>query len=74
MTVIMYPDTKASSSFFQNDFVLILFLLVFSLSLYTFKLGDCPFFNPDEGIHAQVAKNIVVDGDWITPRFNGQNF
>jgi 4-amino-4-deoxy-L-arabinose transferase-like glycosyltransferase len=70
----MNPDTKASSTIFQNDFVLILFLLVFSLSLYTFKLGDCPFFNPDEGIHAQVAKNMVVDGDWITPRFNGQNF
>jgi 4-amino-4-deoxy-L-arabinose transferase-like glycosyltransferase len=70
----MNPITKASSSIFQNDFVLMLFLLVFSLSLYTFKLGDCPFFNPDEGIHAQVAKNMVVDGDWITPRFNGQNF
>jgi len=70
----MNPVTKASSTIFQNDFVLILFLLVFSLSLYTFKLGDCPFFNPDEGIHAQVAKNMVVDGDWITPRFNGQNF
>ncbi|MCX5903052.1 MAG: glycosyltransferase family 39 protein, partial [Proteobacteria bacterium] len=74
MTVIKNPDTKASSTIFQNDFVLILFLLVFSLSLYTFKLDDCPFFNPDEGIHAQVAKNMVVDGDWITPRFNGQNF
>ena len=74
MKVIMNPGTKASSTIFQNDFVLILFLLVFSLSLYTFKLGDCPFFNPDEGIHAQVAKNMVVDGDWITPRFNGQNF
>ena len=70
----MNTVTKASIPLFQNDFVLILFLLVFSLSLYTFKLGDCPFFNPDEGIHAQVAKNMVVDGDWITPRFNGSNF
>ena len=73
-------NTK-SSGFFQavenstyKEWYLILFLLFFSLSLYTFKLGGYPFFNPDEGIHAEVAKRMVLDGDWITPRFNGNNF
>jgi 4-amino-4-deoxy-L-arabinose transferase-like glycosyltransferase len=70
----MNQSTRAGSTVFQSDLALILFLLFFSLSLYTFKLGEYPFFNPDEGIHAQVAKNMVVDGDWVTPRFNGQNF
>ena len=66
----MNTVTKASIPLFQHHFVLTLFLLVFSLSLYTFKLGDCPFFNPDEGIHAQVAKSMVVNGNSITPGFN----
>lgn len=70
----MNTVTKADSTIFRNDFLLMLFLLAFSLFLYTLKLGAYPFFNPDEGIHAEVARRMVVDGDWITPRFNGNNF
>jgi hypothetical protein len=70
----MNTGTKAGSTISRNDFLLMLFLLALSLFLYTLKLGDYPFFNPDEGIHAEVARRMVVDGDWITPRFNGNNF
>jgi len=51
-------------------------ILIFSVCLFIFfyKLGDRPLWEYDEGKHAQVAKEMLLSGDWITPTFNGENF
>ena len=33
-----------------------------------------PLLDPDEGLHASIAQEMVERGDWITPRFLGQPF
>lgn len=33
-----------------------------------------PLVDPDEGLHASIAQEMVEKGDWITPRFQGEAF
>jgi 4-amino-4-deoxy-L-arabinose transferase-like glycosyltransferase len=33
-----------------------------------------PLLDPDEGLHAAIAQEMVERGDWVTPRFLGQPF
>lgn len=37
-------------------------------------LGHSALWDIDEGMHAVMAKNMVLTGDWITPVFNGEPF
>ena len=34
-------------------------------------LGDRPLRDPDEGRYAEIAREMVATGDWLTPRLNG---
>jgi 4-amino-4-deoxy-L-arabinose transferase-like glycosyltransferase len=52
----------------------ILVLLALCVFLFFFKLGSRALWDHDEGIHAAIARNMVVTGDWITPSFNGETF
>ena len=59
----------------QYDFCPLIFLILFSLFLFFFPFNNNrPLWEPDEGMHAQVSKEILETGDWITPRFNGEKF
>lgn len=46
-----------------------LWLIVWGLGLQYRALGE-----PDEGRYAEVAREMVATGDWITPRLDGFNF
>src|ERR1700722_20147501 len=41
---------------------------------YAVWLGSYALFTPDEGRYSEVAREMVVSGDYITPRLNGVAF
>lgn len=45
-------------------------LLLFSVFILFFKLGDPAFFEPDEGRNAEVAREILLLKDWVTPHYD----
>src|SRR5437867_266537 len=52
-------------------------LLVLTLllgSFFGFKLGERALWSPDEGRYSEVAREMVVTGDYITPRLDGIKF
>jgi len=49
-------------------------LMVIFLFFYLFCLGSYPLFTPDEGRYSEVAREMVMSGDYITPRVNGVAF
>ncbi len=52
---------------------LLLLGLVFG-ALYFFLLGRAPLANPDEGRYAEIPREMVATGDWVTPRLDGVNY
>ncbi|HEX4045269.1 MAG TPA: glycosyltransferase family 39 protein [Gammaproteobacteria bacterium] len=53
------------------DLALLTILLLF---FYLLGLGAYPLFTPDEGRYTEVAREMLVTGDYITPRVNGVVF
>jgi 4-amino-4-deoxy-L-arabinose transferase-like glycosyltransferase len=60
------PDTT-----WQRD--LIGLALLFGC-LYFFLLGRAPMDNPDEGRYAEIPREMVASGDWVTPRLDGVKY
>jgi 4-amino-4-deoxy-L-arabinose transferase-like glycosyltransferase len=63
------PDAPAAS--WGRD--LLLLALAFT-ALYALKLGAPALANPDEGRYAEIPREMVASGDWVTPRLNGVNY
>ncbi len=49
----------------------LLLLAVLFGALFAWRLGSAPLLNPDEGRYAEVPREMVASGDWVTPRLNG---
>ena len=45
-------------------------LIALAACLFFVALGRLPLMEPDEGRNAEVAREMLVSGDWITPHFN----
>ncbi|HEV8586962.1 MAG TPA: glycosyltransferase family 39 protein [Methylomirabilota bacterium] len=43
-------------------------------ALYLLRLGAAPFVDPPEGFHAEIAREMLRLGDWITPHVNGVRY
>lgn len=39
--------------------------------LVSLQHGTRPLANPDEGRYSEIAREMAVSGDWVTPRLNG---
>ena len=52
-------------------------LLLLALGLgavFGFRLGSHPLINPDEGRYAEIPREMVATGDWVTPRLDGVKY
>jgi 4-amino-4-deoxy-L-arabinose transferase-like glycosyltransferase len=52
-------------------------LLVLTLAaavLFGVMLGSRPYSVPDEGRYVEIPREMVVTGDWLTPRLNGVKY
>jgi len=53
----------------------VLYLLLAALAFAWFcNLGERKLIRPDEGRYAEIAREMVVSGDWLTPRLNGYKY
>lgn len=51
-----------------RDCILLLFVFGF---LYLAFSGVRPLANPDEGRYVEIPREMIVSGDWVSPRLNG---
>jgi hypothetical protein len=65
---------SSMNKFWKNEMLLVLVLLMVCLTLFFFRLGGMPLLDRDEGLHAVTSKEMVLTGDWVTTKFNGENF
>ncbi len=61
------PQTPTEKPWRQD---LVLLAVLFG-ALFAWRLGSAPLFNPDEGRYAEVPREMIAGGDWVTPHLDG---
>lgn len=54
----------------KRQYIYVAVLLISSAFLFFFRLGSVGLMEPDEGRNAEVAREIIITGDWVTPRLD----
>lgn len=49
-------------------------LLALYVLVYVAPLGVRPLVSPDEARYAEISREMIVSGDWVSPRFNGVRY
>ncbi len=49
-------------------------LVLIAGAAYFLLLGRAPLSNPDEGRYAEISREMVATGDWMTPRLDGIHY
>jgi 4-amino-4-deoxy-L-arabinose transferase-like glycosyltransferase len=60
--------------FWDDSGTEVMVLAAVCLFNFFFALNFPTLFDIDEGMHASIAKTMVLTGDWVTPVFNGEPF
>ena len=69
---MLSPENTASSPPAPPSWSRDLLLLTLAFgALFFFRLGSYPLSNPDEGRYAEIPREMVASGDYVTPRLNG---
>jgi 4-amino-4-deoxy-L-arabinose transferase-like glycosyltransferase len=61
----------ASPSSWSRDLLLLALALVV---VFGYRLGSHALYNPDEGRYAEVPREMVATGDWVTPHLDGVKY
>lgn len=67
----MYQSTQSQSMNRDHTWWLDVFFIALGLGLlYALFLGTRPLFVPDEGRYAEIAREMITRGDYVTPYLN----
>ncbi len=58
----------------SHDRWLVILLVVLGLPITLLGLGSPALYDPHESLYAEVAREMVVRGDWLTPHLNGTRY
>lgn len=53
---------------------MVAFLILTLAIFFGYEIGNRPFADPDEGRYVEIPREMVVTGDYITPRLNGLKY
>lgn len=68
-------DAKLKTVSLTHDRWLVILAAVLAAVVFVFPLTVYfPLLDPDEGLHASIAQEMVERGDWLTPHFMGEPF
>lgn len=67
-------STKNLNADVGNSVPVFALLAAICVVILLFRLGYPGLWDIDEGMHAAIAKSMVLSGDWVTPMFNGEPF
>lgn len=68
------PPTTALGKFLAIRGVGVALVALTCALSFWFNLGGTTLWDPDEGRHASIAREMLASGQWLTPTLNGQPY